>query len=142
MKRLRDFVKLASTYRVSGSVTPGSIKHRFKLDAIWVLRQLANRIGLAKGSYDLRFNPGGIAVSGDAILHSDSLYVCMMQSCCGNTGFYFRACEGRKDYHGKANQWMKWEELLNLDTAAARMKKVMPGAYTWENPYSISCAGN
>ncbi|NEP18711.1 MAG: hypothetical protein F6J97_17730 [Leptolyngbya sp. SIO4C1] len=40
-----------------------------------VLRRIAHTLGYAPGSYDLRINRAGIAVSGEITLHTDDLYV-------------------------------------------------------------------
>lgn len=39
------------------------------------LRLLADALGLAPSSFDLRNNKGGIAVSGEVTMHGDHLYV-------------------------------------------------------------------
>lgn len=70
------------------------------------LRRLATALGLAPGSYDLRSNPAGIAVSGEITLHTDCLYVQASQSVMGNAnGILFRTCKGRKDYVGGPNNF-------------------------------------
>ena len=53
----------------------GDAKRRFHHHARAQLRKLAHALRLDRDSYDLRSNPGGIAVSGEVILHSDTLYV-------------------------------------------------------------------
>ena len=76
-------------------------KASFKSRALAYLRAIAKDLQLSKGSYSIRFNPGGIAVSGDAILHSDSFYLTI-----GESGLMYRTCKGQKDYHGGPNCWM------------------------------------
>ena len=84
------------------------------------LKQLANALGLAPGSFDLRSNPGGIAVSGEATLHADQLYVQACQPATGHeTGILFRTCQGRKDYHGGPNNFASLD-LLNRPKDLAR----------------------
>lgn len=79
------------------------------------LRMIANKMGLPAGSYDIRVNRAGVAVSGDVHLHTDTLYVAFEQSCLGNDfGFMYRSCKGRKDYTGGQNRWMRWENLLSI----------------------------
>ena len=102
-------------------------KAEFKRLSMKVLRQIVLKLGLPKGSFEICFNTGGIAVSGDPILHSEHLYIDMSLSCLGpQQGFMFRSCKGRKDYTGGQNHWMKWEELLDLDRAVARISHVVP----------------
>jgi len=43
------------------------------------LRRIATALGLEPGSYDLRSNQAGIAVSGEITLHGDHLYVQVSQ---------------------------------------------------------------
>jgi hypothetical protein len=88
-----------------------------------VLKALATALGLAPGQYDIRWNPGGIAVSGDHRLHSDKLYVAMDDNC-GFGFFYFRSCKGRKDYSGGPNQSVRWVDFraMGIDGLA---KKIM-----------------
>jgi len=70
------------------------------------LRKVAKALGLAPGEYDLRTNKAGPAVCGETTLHTDSLYVQVSQSCMGpGNEILFRACDGRKDYCGKRNNF-------------------------------------
>ena len=41
-----------------------------------LLRRLAEALALQPAAFDLRFNKGGIAVSGEVTLHGDELYSC------------------------------------------------------------------
>lgn len=83
-----------------------SDKYRFKRFALSVLRGIAKSLQLPKDSFDLRFNAGGPAVSGEATLHHEKFY---LQIC--SVGVMFRRCDGRKDYGsakmsgGYGNQW-------------------------------------
>jgi len=77
------------------------------------LRRIATALGLEPGSYDLRSNQAGIAVSGEIILHSDHLYVQVSQSAMGyHSGILFRTCKGRKDFVGGPNNFASLD-LLN-----------------------------
>ena len=80
-------------------------KSSFHATARARLRKLATAISLPKSAYDLRSNKGGIAVSGEVILHTDALYVLVLQSCDG-MGILIRTCNGRKDYTGGPNHWI------------------------------------
>jgi len=76
-----------------------------------ILRQIAKDMGMQKGEYDIRWNPGGIAVAGDHTLHTDRIYVSFCDNC--NTGwFYWRTCESRRDYTGGTNQIVMWSSLI------------------------------
>ncbi|MCP4617008.1 MAG: hypothetical protein GY844_11295 [Bradyrhizobium sp.] len=77
------------------------------------LRRIATALGLAPGSYDLRSNQAGIAVSGEITLHGDHLYVQVSQSAMGyHSGILFRTCKGRKDFVGGQNNFASLD-LLN-----------------------------
>jgi hypothetical protein len=77
------------------------------------LRRIATALGLEPGSYDLRSNQAGIAVSGEITLHGDHLYVQVSQSAMGyHSGILFRTCKGRKDFVGGPNNFASLD-LLN-----------------------------
>ena len=98
----------------------GAAKRAFHSRARRQLKYLADALGLAPGSYDLRSNQGGIAVSGEITLHAERIYVQACQPATGNdTGVMFRACEGRKDYHGGPNNFASLD-LLNRPHELAR----------------------
>ena len=98
-------------------------KAKFHRGGREILARLAEHLGYGDSDYDLRNNEGGIAVSGEITLHSDTLYVQLSQSCLGpDQGFMWRTVKHRKDYVGGVNQWAKWEELLDLPKLAAKMK--------------------
>ena len=90
-----------------------------------ILKQLAKELGLPDGSYDIRINAAGPAVSGEATLHGEWIYVDLGQSCMGKDfGFMWRTCKGRKDFRGGMNQWSKWDSLLDLPKLSCIMKSV------------------
>ena len=83
------------------------------------LRRIATALGLEHGSYDLRSNQAGIAVSGEITLHGDHLYVQVSQSATGHhSGVLFRTCEGRKDYVGGPNSFASLDLLNRPDELA------------------------
>jgi hypothetical protein len=84
------------------------------------LRLLADALGLPPGSFDLRNNKGGIAVSGEITMHANSLYVQACQPATGhNSGVLYRTCQGRKDYTGGRNNFASLD-LLNDPGQLAR----------------------
>jgi hypothetical protein len=98
----------------------GEAKRAFHNHARRRLKRLADVLGLAPGSFDLRSNLGGIAVSGEATLHADHLYVQASQPATGHDmGILFRTCQGRKDYHGGPNHFASLD-LLNRPQDLAR----------------------
>jgi hypothetical protein len=100
----------------------GEAKRAFHNHARGRLKRLANVLGLAPGSFDLRSNLGGIAVSGEATLHADHLYVQASQPATGHdTGILFRICQGRKDYHGGPNHFASLDLLSRPQDLARRI---------------------
>ena len=122
----KSFVKLASSdFLGSFSTYADEAKRQFASKGKKVLKALAESMGLVKGTYDIRWNPGGPAVSGDITLHGESIYVNLSQTCLGlDYGFMYRTCKGRKDYTGGTNRWAKWDVLLDLDGFARKLVEV------------------
>ena len=65
-----------------------------------LLKRIADELGLIKEQFYLRSNHGGIAVSGEITLHTDTLYLQLSQGALfrGATYILYRRCDGRKDY--------------------------------------------
>jgi hypothetical protein len=74
------------------------------------LKEVAKMLNLAQTDYDIRWNAGGIACSGDHILHHEKFYLHFSDNI-GSGWFYFRKCAGRKDYRGGMNQIVGLEDL-------------------------------
>ena len=77
------------------------VKMKFKSEAMRYLKQLAKALNLNPDSFSIRFNPGGIAVSGDATLHHEKIYLTV-----GEMGAFWRTCKGLRDYTGGQNHWI------------------------------------
>lgn len=88
-----------------------------------VLRAIAKADGLQSGQYDVRYNPGGTAVKGDGVLHSDDLYVSVSPDCAG-PGVLVRNCKGRKDYTGGANGWLPWKSFLEAGSPSELCQRI------------------
>ena len=81
-------------------------KHAFHKDGRRFLKRLAAAVGLAKGSFEVRVSRGGVAVSGEVTLHSDTLYVQLYESVIRpGVGMLYRRCRGRRDYCGEENHF-------------------------------------
>jgi hypothetical protein len=99
-------------------------KRAFHSRALRQLKLLANALGLAPGAYALSSNPGGIAVSGEAMLHADHVYVQACQPATGHdTGIMYRTCQGRKDYCGGPNNFASLDLLNRPEDLARRIKE-------------------
>jgi hypothetical protein len=95
-------------------------KRLFHQHARRQLRLLADALSLPPGSFDLRNNKGGPAVSGEITMHADHLYVQACQPATGHdSGVLYRACQGRKDYTGGRNNFASLD-LLNDPGQLAR----------------------
>lgn len=106
-------------------------KSRFHSTARARLRRLAVELGLPAGSYDLRSNQGGIAVSGEITLHHEAVYVQVSQSeLGGGMGVLIRTCRGRRDYTGGPNNFVSLALLDDVPALAARVRLVAPGTGT------------
>ena len=114
-KDLQRFVDLtaAAVYDTSGDSDCGlgTLKNEYKLLGRRILKEIVKQMGLQPGQYDIRWNPGGIACSGDHTLHAEWFYLALDDNI-GSGWFYFRTCAGRKDYHGGPNQIVEWVWLI------------------------------
>jgi hypothetical protein len=75
-------------------------KASFKKQSMAALRAIAKELRLDSNDYSIRYNAGGIAVSGEAILHHNLFYLQISDG-----GIYWRTCKGQKDYTGGSNCW-------------------------------------
>ena len=100
-------------------------KAKFHRLARTVLKDVAAEMDLAPGSYEIRSNKAGIAVSGEVTLHGEHIYIQLDQGIDFGDGkqFIFRHCQHRKDYTGGFNRWMTYKELLDFPAAVEQFKK-------------------
>ncbi len=90
------------------------------------LIQLALRLQFSADSYDVRSNLGGIAVSGEIILHHDAVYIQICQPATRHdTGILIRTCQGRADFCGGANHFEPVRLLDDLTILATRVRNIM-----------------
>jgi hypothetical protein len=101
-----------------------SAKEAFHRNARRQLKIVANALGLKPEKFNLRSNNAGIAVSGEATLHADHVYVQACQPATGHdTGIMYRTCQGRKDYCGGPNNFASLDLLNRPDDLARRIKE-------------------
>ena len=101
-------------------------KRRFHGAARAQLRKLADELGFAPSSFDLRSNQGGIAVSGEITLHHERVYVQVAQSAMGfDSGILIRRCQGRRDYTGGRNHFAPLSLLDDIPALARRVRAVI-----------------
>ena len=102
-------------------------KRRFHATARVRLRQLAAALRLPAGSFDLRSNKGGIAVSGEVTLHHERIYVQVSQPAFGgDTGILIRTCRGRRDHVGDQNHFVPLAMLDDVDALSDRVRRIVP----------------
>lgn len=111
-------------------------KRRFHSQGRAKLRALASALALPTGSYDIRSNQGGIAVSGEITLHHERVYVQILQSCLGREyGILIRKCNGRKDYTGGRNHWLPLDRLnYPIEQLAGYVRTVVCDSVWMETP--------
>jgi hypothetical protein len=101
-------------------------KRRFHASARARLRKLAVALGFAPGTYDLRNNEAGIAVSGEITLHHERVYIQVSQPSMGyDSGILIRRCEGRRDYTGGRNHFAPLWLLDDIPALAGRVRAVI-----------------
>lgn len=105
-KELKRFVSLTkgASYNVD-------LKDEYKRLGKKILKEIAEKMGLLPSEYDIRWNPGGIACSGDHTLHTDYVYLALHDNS-GAGWFYYRTCKGRNDYSGGPNQIVNWNAFI------------------------------
>ena len=111
--------RLIEIFDRSLSYCEPELKRAFHREGKKVLRRLAALLGLQRGEFDVRSNRGGIAVSGEVILHSERLYVQIDQTIMGpQSVIMMRTCNGRKDYTGGMNHFAPITALADLEVFA------------------------
>lgn len=119
-------MKLATIYSLARAASyHDENKQKYKAAALKFLRALAKYLNLEKETFQIRFNAGGIAVAGDAILHHDKFYINLAPF--GASGGYWRECAGQKDYSGKMNRFISERETVESLGNAIR-KVLAPNA--------------
>jgi len=102
-------------------------------------RQLATALRLRAGSFDLRSNQGGVAVSGEVTLHQErsepgpltseaaqggSRRGVYIQVASG--GVLIRTCRGRRDDVGGLNHFVSLTMLDDIDALSDRVRRIAP----------------
>lgn len=111
-------------------------KRAFHAAARSRLRKLAAALQFPKGSFDLRSNAGGIAVSGEVTLHHEQVYIQVSQPATGaDSGILIRQCQGRRDYTGGRNHFAPLHLLDDVAELARHVCQVMADSSAVE-PYA------
>lgn len=113
---------IALAYR--GVAYDADAKRQFHADGRRAMRRLAEALSLPDGSFDVRSNRGGIAVSGEIVLHGEEAWVELSLGCMGQgREVMFRRVRGRTDYIGDRNRFASVRELLSPDSFAVRLRR-------------------
>lgn len=106
----------------------GAQKKLFHLKGRAALRALAKELRLPPNSFDIRSCLGGVAVSGEIILHGESVYIQISQPATGaDSGVLIRSCNGRRDYEGGRNHFTPLALLDEPAALAGYVRGVMSG---------------
>lgn len=112
-------------------------KRRFHATARSRLKQLAAELRLPAGSFDIRSNKGGIAVSGEVTLHHEGAYVQAGQfGLSSGHGILIRSCKGRRDYTGGPNHFVALTLLDDIPALAATVRAITGVGVRASNPVS------
>lgn len=105
------------------------------------LKALAKELRLAPGSFDVRGNHGGVAVSGEVTLHHEAVYIQVCQPATGaDSGILIRTCEGRRDYTGGRNHFAPLSLLDDPPALAERVLAVTRNDLSAISGMSGACA--
>jgi hypothetical protein len=100
-------------------------KRRFHTTARSRLKKLAAELALPSGSFDLRSNKAGIAVSDEITLHHDRVYIQVGQfGMSSGHGILIRTCKGRKDYTGGPNHPVALTMLDDIPVTGAMVPRL------------------
>ncbi|MBB5712811.1 hypothetical protein [Sphingomonas xinjiangensis] len=124
MTRINDLRRspVLATLAVRGVSYDEPAKALFHNEGLKAMRRLAKVMGLASGTYDVRSNKGGIAVSGEITLHAEQFYVRLSLGLCGmDKEVLFRTCRGRADFTGGRNHFAGVNDLLDPDRFASSL---------------------
>jgi hypothetical protein len=100
-------------------------KRRFHTTARSRLKKLAAELALPSGSFDIRSNRAGVAVSGEVILHHTAAYIQVGQfGLSSGHGILIRTCKGRRDYAGGPNHFVALTMLDDIPALAAAVRAV------------------
>ena len=100
-------------------------KRRFHTTARSRLKKLAAELNLPAGSYEVRSNKAGNAVSGEVTLHHPAAYIQVGQfGISSGHGILIRTCKGRNDYTGGANHFVTLAMLDDIPALAAAVRAI------------------
>lgn len=96
-------------------------KNEFHSEATKQLENLAKYLGYKKGDYTLSVNMGGIAASGETILHTEHIYIEIFQGIGSIGDVMYRRVDSLKDTRGKRNNFAFLRDLNDLRAFARKV---------------------
>jgi len=115
---------MLKTLALRGVAYDEPAKRLFHSEGRAAMRRLAEALGLDAGSFDVRSNKAGPAVSGEVTLHGDAIWVQMSLGPFGpGKEVCFRKVQDRQDHIGERNHWASIRELLEPARFAARIRQ-------------------
>lgn len=122
-----------------GVAYDAAAKRLFHSDGRRALRRLAEALGLGEGCYEIRSNPGGVAVSGEITLHGDELWVQLSLDCRSpGREILYRRVRGRFDHVGDRNHWASLRDVLAPDRMAMRLCRELALSSILTEPVRLS----
>lgn len=88
-----------------------AVKRSFHSLGRRLLKDLASELRMPAGSYEIRSNLGGVAVSGEVTLHHEGLYVQLSDNMGAGAHVLYRTCKSRRDHSGGMNHWMSLSRM-------------------------------
>lgn len=113
-----------ATLAIRGVAYDAAAKDLFHSDGRKALRRLADALGLADGSFDIRSNRSGISNSGEITLHGEDIWVQLGLGALGpGHAVMYRRVRGRHDHIGDTNRFAGVTDLLAPDRLAAQIRR-------------------
>lgn len=126
MARIADLRNrpVLKTLALRGVAYDEPAKRLFHSEGRLALRRLADALGLEDGSFDIRSNKAGPAVSGEITLHGEALWIQLSLGPFGpDRAVCFRKVRDRQDHIGERNYWASVRELVEPERFAARIRR-------------------
>ena len=129
MKYLRELASLMTDGKCLQYNEEGKVE--FKRIGIKAMKELA--VALELKEYNVSFNPGGIAVSGDLLLmgmwnENLGVYISMNKDFLNAPWgqVLYRTIKHMKDYTGGSNNWLKFESLARPEELKNTIMRLKP----------------
>lgn len=127
---MKNFLKLAELMNNDESGCYNQdFKEKFKKEGKKAMREVAEALELKE--YDISFNPGGIAVSGDLRLmgmwsEGNGIYISMNKDFPGASWgqILYRRIKHMKDFTGGTNNWYKFSDMFDLQKFISTMLRL------------------